>query len=199
MKLHEVAEKKNRVWNLRQEGSQQPISSSPAHCFTTTPLASATVNPTPALHTTLTPLVVPESTPAPFSQSQSQSQFQSQSQSQDLMHSDLSTTSRSAAIESLMTARLTPTPTPIHSKPRASSYKRSFSERGNGVGLNSTSSKDIEILEIIDARSRSHLEKRTRICPEKIPDGSILQGNISQSALVFEKSDERGPSTFKDV
>ena len=98
-----------------------------------------------------------------------------------------------------MISRLTPTPTPIHSTPLAVPHKRSFSDRENGNGNSTSSSTDREILEIIDARSRSHLEKRVRICPEKIPNGSILQGNISQSALVFEKSDEKGPSTFKDL
>ena len=59
-------------------------------------------------------------------------------------------------------------------------------------------SEDADIVEIIDARSRSHLEKKIRIQPEKIPNGTILHGNISQSALAFD-SCEGAPSTFVEV
>ena len=52
--------------------------------------------------------------------------------------------------------------------------------------------EDTKVIEILDARSRSHLEKKIRIQPERIPDGTIVHGNISQSALAFDSSD-KGP------
>ena len=51
--------------------------------------------------------------------------------------------------------------------------------------------EDADIVEIIDARSRSHLEK-------KIPNGTILHGNISQSALAFDASEDV-PLTFVEM
>ena len=67
-------------------------------------------------------------------------------------------------IDSVMASRMTPEKEDV-SRKRAS--------------LEAT--EDADIVEIIDARSRSHLEKKIRIQPEKIPNGTILHGNISQS------------------
>lgn len=61
-----------------------------------------------------------------------------------------------------------------------------------------SSYEDNKVIEIIDARSRSHLEKKIRIQPERIPDGTIIHGNISQSALAFDHSD-KGPSSFTGI
>ena len=58
--------------------------------------------------------------------------------------------------------------------------------------------EDADIVEIIDARRRSHLEKKIRIQPEKIPNGTILHGNISQSALAFDASED-APLTFVEM
>lgn len=62
----------------------------------------------------------------------------------------------------------------------------------------SMSREEAQVIELIDARSQSHLEKRARICPERLPNGVIQQGNISQSALKFDESD-KGPSTFSEI
>lgn len=42
--------------------------------------------------------------------------------------------------------------------------------------------EDTKVIEILDARSRSHLEKKIRIQPERIPDGTIVM-EISVSLL----------------
>lgn len=54
---------------------------------------------------------------------------------------------------------------------------------------------DEAVITTVSLTDNSRSEKRQRIQPERIPDGSILQGNISHSAFAIDPHDE-GPSSF---
>lgn len=54
---------------------------------------------------------------------------------------------------------------------------------------------DEAIITTIDFSNSAHGEKRQRIQPERIPDGSIIHGNISHSAFATNPTDD-GPSSF---
>ena len=54
---------------------------------------------------------------------------------------------------------------------------------------------DEAIITTVSLTTNSNSEKRQRIQPERIPDGTILQGNISHSAFAIDPHDD-GPSSF---
>lgn len=51
------------------------------------------------------------------------------------------------------------------------------------------------VITTVNLTDNTRSEKRQRIQPERIPDGTILQGNISHSAFAIDPHDD-GPSSF---
>ena len=55
--------------------------------------------------------------------------------------------------------------------------------------------EDEAVITTIDLTDNSRGIKRIRVQPERIPDGTIIQGNISHSAFAIDPVDD-GPSSF---